>query len=472
MEGAHPPQRKVIYHPRRKIKCDGQKPRCTTCVVHESDCTYSAASRKTPSRKQVAIQRQRRECDLQSRVETLEHQLGAVLEKVEKLERREDVSSPPTQAHSEGASRMTNQASGLPDLPSFQEVLPVVERYLATFNSIFPLFHPATLLQTVKSWYQNPHSRDPITWAVINVVLAVAHHTSSPGDWPPIGNTATYLNNVQSVLTEVIMRQTDLANVQVLLGLSVLFWSAEDSGPALILIGTALRLAHSLGLHTRKSSKHYSHTMAMQRNRVFWMAYILDRDISLQTKLAPVQLDSDIDLDLPPSEADDDLAGFIFAADGHTKVNYFRARIELARIQGMVYDCVYSVSAQNLSSEERAQNATRILRSLDEWSSQIPPGFHAATLSQSSYPELSRYFCILYSTRLSCRALLSFGSASDSFHYSDWMQRLQEYGGEVATGQVVSHAPVPQGWQTLAEASREYIKLFETVTCMDTFFMR
>ncbi|KAI1780036.1 fungal-specific transcription factor domain-containing protein [Hypoxylon cercidicola] len=473
MDRTHPPQRKacdLCY--RRKIKCDGQKPRCTTCVIHKSDCTYNAASRKTPSRKQAAIQRQRRESDLQSRVETLEYQLGAVLEKVEKLEGKQDASSSTTPDRSDYAPGMADQAVGLPGLPSLQEVLPVVERYLATFNSVFPLFHPATLLQTVKSWYQNPRSRDPVAWAVINVVLAVVHHTNSPGDWPPIGNTAAYLNNVQSVLTEIIMRETDLVNVQVLLGLAILFWSAEDSGPALILIGTALRLAHSLGLHTKKSCKHYSPTLALQRNRVFWMAYILDRDISLQSKLAPVQLDSDIDLDLPPTEAEDDLAGFVFAADGHTKVNYFRARVELARIQGNVYDCVYSVSAQNLSSEDKAQNAARILRSLDDWSSRIPAGFHAATVSQAYYPELSRYFCILYSTRLSCRALLSFGSASDSFHYSEWMQRLEEYGGEVATGQDISHAPVPQEWQTLAEASREYIKLFETVISTDTFFMR
>lgn len=441
-------------------------------MVHKSDCTYNAASRKAPSRKQAAIQRQRREYDLQSRVETLEQQLSTVLKKVDKLERKQDTPSSATPAYSEDAARVANQSLGLPDLPSLQEVLPVVERYLATFNSILPLFHPATLLQTVKNWYQNPHSRDPVTWAIINVVLAVIHHTSGPNDWLPIGNTATYLNNIKSVLTEIIMRDTGLANVQIVLGLAILFWSAEDSGPALILIGTALRLAHSLGLHTRKSSRHYSSTLALQRTRVFWIAYILDRDISLQSKLAPVQLDSDIDLDLPPSEAEDDLAGFVFAADGQTKINYFRARVELARIQGYVYDSIYSVSAQNQSSEERAQSTARIIRLLDDWSSRIPLGFHSETLSQSNYPELSRYFCILYSTRLSCRALLSYGSASDSYHYSEWMQRLQDYGGEVATGRVISRAPVPHGWQTLADASREYIRLFRTLTSMDTFFMR
>ncbi|KAI0176331.1 fungal-specific transcription factor domain-containing protein [Hypoxylon sp. FL1284] len=468
-----PPHRKacdLCY--RRKIKCDGEKPRCSSCVVHKSDCTFNAASRKTPSRKQAAIQRQRQGSDLQSRVESLELQLSAVLSKLERLEGGQETSSSITPAYRQDAAALPSQTPGLSDLPPFQEVLLIVERYLASFNAVLPLFHPATLLHTVKDWYQNPRSRDPVTWAVINVVLALGHHTSSPGEWPPKGKRAVYLNNTLSVLSDIIMRETELVHVQIVLGLAVILWSAVESGPALILIGTALRLAHSLGLHTRKSSEHCSPTLALQRRQVFWMAYILDRDISLQAKLAPVQLDNDIDLDLPPSEAEDNLAGFIFAADGHTKINYFRTRIELARIQGEAYDCVYSVSAQNRNSRERAESVARVLGSLNDWGSRIPPGFHAVTLTQSCYPDLSRYFCILYSARLSCLALLSFGSPSDSFHYSEWMQRLQEYGGKVATGQVIARAPVPHGWPAFLAAAREYILLYETVTPKDTFCMR
>ncbi|KAI8630759.1 fungal-specific transcription factor domain-containing protein [Xylariaceae sp. FL1651] len=473
MEDHHPPQRKacdLCY--RRKIKCDGQQPRCSNCVVYKSDCTNKAASRKAPLRKQAALQRQRRETDLQSRVESLEIQLSTVLEKVKRLESNHFTPSSTASACSDDTAGVAKPASRLPDLPPLQEALPAVERYLANFNSVLPLFHPATLLQTVKSWYENPHSRNPVTWAIINVVLALAHHTSSMGDRTLIGNTATYLNNAQSVLTEIIMRETDLVNVQVLLGLVMLFWTAENLEPALILIASALRLAHRLGLHTRQSSKHLSPTLALQRSRVFWMAYILDRDISLQSRLAPIQLDSDIDLDMPPDEAEEDLAGFVFAADGHTKMNYFRARVELARIQGKVYDCVYSASTQNLSPEKRAQNATRITHMLDDWSSRIPPDFQPAALSRSRFSGLSKYFCILYSTRLSCRALISFASASDSFHYSEWMERLQDFGGKVAAGQIVPHAPVPQGWQELADASREYLMLFESVARTDAFFTR
>ena len=35
---------------RRKMKCDGQKPRCSHCVTYEIGCTYGAPSR-TPAPK-------------------------------------------------------------------------------------------------------------------------------------------------------------------------------------------------------------------------------------------------------------------------------------------------------------------------------------------------------------------------------------------------------------------------------------
>ncbi|KAI0429517.1 fungal-specific transcription factor domain-containing protein [Xylaria sp. FL1042] len=465
-----PPKRKACdFCYRRKAKCDGQQPRCSNCERFKCDCTYKAASRKVPSRKQAAIQRQHREFDLQSRVESLECQLKAVLEKVERLEKIDHTVAMPMCIQREDA---TEEGSSPFHLPPYRQVLPIIEHYLATFNVVLPLFAPATLLSTVQSWYRDPNSRDPVVWAVINVVLALAHHTSSLGDLAPIGDASTFLNNTQSVLTEVTMRETHLVNIQVILGLVMLFWTADDLGPALILVGTALRLAHKLGLNLRTSSDLYSPSLALQRNRVFWIAYILDRDISLQSGLAPVQLEGDIDLDLPPVESKDDLAGFIFCADGYTKMNFFRARVELAKIQGAVYNCVYSAYAQNLPLEERAQRRARIVNMLDEWRARIPPDFHPMALLRAHSPGLSRYLCILYSTSLSCRALISFASASDSFHYSEWMKQLQEYGGKIVMGRNNSHAPVPPGWQALADASREYMGLSKTVTLIDPFFTR
>ncbi|KAI1392649.1 fungal-specific transcription factor domain-containing protein [Hypoxylon trugodes] len=476
----HPSRKACDLCYRKKIKCDGETPRCSPCVIYKSDCTYKASSRKTPSKKQAAAQRQFREDSLQSRIKTLEDQLSTVLEKVDKLEKQsgsEQNTPNSTPRHaSEEDTMVANWASSLPpilELPPLQEVLPIVEHYLATFNTIMPLFHSETLLQKIKDWYENSHVRDTVTWAMINVVLALSPHTGWSNNVAQTGNAAVYLNNAQSVLTDVIMGKIDLINIQVLLGIVILFRTADDLRPALILTSTALRLAHRLGLHNRKASEYLCPVVSLQRNRVFWIAYILDRDISLLSRLAPIQLDGEIDLSLPPSEATDDLTGFVFAADGRTKLNFFRARVELARIQGKVYESIYSPSAQNANSEERTKNVSRTLRMLDEWSSGLPTEFSLASLSQANVPELSRYLCLLYATPVSCRALLCCASAWDSYHYSKWVGRVQDYGEQVVTGQVVSHAPtLPHGWKQLVDESREYLKLFATVIPRDSYFIR
>jgi hypothetical protein len=440
-------------------------------VLHDSDCTYKAASRKVPSRKQAELRRQRREQDLQSRVESLECQLTTVLERLQGLEENRGGAAHLAATLEEDLSPHANDCANLPSLPPLQEALPVIEHYLATFNSVLPLFHPPTLLQTVRTWYQAPHSSDAVSWGVINVVLALAHHTSSTDHGCETGNAATYLNNAQSVVAEIMMRDATLPSVQVLLGLAMLFWSIDDLQPALILVGTALRLAHRLEIHSRKASEYCGASLSLQRSRVFWMAYILDRDISLQSRVAPLQLDTDVDLDLPPLDSEDDMAGFIFSVDGQTKMNYFRARVQLAQIQGNVYNSVYSTSAQNQDPEERARGAGRIMTALDNWRREIPPDFQIASIRPCRFSELSRFLCLLYSTCLSCRALTTFASASDSFHYSEWIRTVREYGGKVAAGQEISHAPIPQGWHALVDASREYMEFFNTIQCTDRFFL-
>ncbi|KAI0899105.1 fungal-specific transcription factor domain-containing protein [Annulohypoxylon nitens] len=463
---------------RKKIKCDGQSPRCSACVVYNTDCTFQAASRKTLSRKQAAAQRHLKEDALQSRVKTLEDQLTSVLQKVENMERlsdsRQDVASPMLPIIRGGCNRLANQASLALhlELPPYQDILPIIEYYIANFNSVFPLFHPETLLKDVRNWYRDSHTRDPVLWAMINVVLALALRTSRPGEIAPIGSTEIYLNNAQSVLTQAIMCETTLMNIQILLGIAILFWTADDLRPALVLIATAMRLSHQLGFHSRKCSEHLSQAAALQHNRVFWIAYILDRDISLYCKLAPIQLDSEIELDLPPLDAEDDHTGFVFAPDGRAKLNFFRARVELAMIQGKVYECAYSASAQKFTSEERSQKARQIFGMLDEWTLKIPPIFNASTLRQTSMPALSRYFCILYSTSLSCRTLISYASALDSFHYSRWMRNVQDYGRKVVEGQGASEIPIPQRWQELVSECREYMRLYATVVPSDDFFVK
>lgn len=199
------------------------------------------------------------------------------------------------------------------------------------------------------------------------------------------------------------------------------------------------------------------------------MAYVLDRDTSMLARVAPIQRNCEVDLDLPPKELKDDFAGFIFTTDGLTAMNFFRARVQLARIQGRIYEHVYSLAAQNATSEERARNIASVLQALDDWSAQIPPEFRAMVLTYGGCAGVSRYFCILYGIRLGCRALISHASSRDSFHYSKWVEDVQDYANANTAEQVLTQAPISKGWQALLEESRDYMALFEMAASGDPF---
>jgi len=440
--------------------------------VYDSECTYKAASRKVTQRSHGSS---KEENGLQSRVESLEARLNEAAERIGRLESLSTQTRitpellPLAGGHRENnelAEEIRSPASM--ELPPIQEIMPVVEKYLTTFNSFLPLFDPRTLLCFVENWYRIPHRRDSITWAAINVVLALGHRESDPEGKDLTESIAEYTHNAQSMLTEVVMGDTDLINVQVLVGLVLLFQGAQDLGPPTILIATALRLAHKLGLHTRRSYEHLNFSLALQRNRVFWLVYILDRDISMRTRQPPLQVDSDIDLDFPPNEPGNNEAGFVFAADGHSKLNFLLARVQLARIQGSVYYELYSVRAQNYSPYERAENLTHVSHMLDNWNSHVPREFSPSLLSQAIRSELSRNFAILYATHLSCRSLVRQAHSWDS----QWVRSLQEYGKMAAEGLATSPVSLPEGWETLVNESREFMGLFTNVERKDTAFVQ
>ncbi len=451
---------------KKRIRCDAQKPRCSHCVVYESECTYVCVSRKTTLRKK---QKGKEEEALQLRVKDLETQLKLLSREVESLKSHTPIDQTievlPSITEAEGVSPTGGSShNATKNLPPLREVLSMVERYLATFNSVFPIFHPATLLDMVKKWYQHPKNRDPVTWAAINVVLALALRLEHPDKQNSVGSITEHVNNARSVLTEVVMGDTALINVQVLVGLVLLFQGARDLWPPTVLIATALRLAHRLGLHTRRSSARLDACVALQRSRVFWMAYILDRDLSMRTRQAPVQLEADIDLDLPADEPDDDHAGYVFKANSRSKMNVFRARVQLARIQGRVYDYLYSEQARNSSAEERTHNMESIRAMLEVWSAQVPSDFSPSVLLDESALRLSRFFCVLYSTRLICLFLISHTHSWNS----KWVNRLQDYGRKAAAGETIPTTLLPPGWQTLVDESRSFMSLFMSIPQKDS----
>lgn len=174
---------------RRKMKCDGQKPRCSHCVTYEMDCTYGAPSRTSaPKKRRSHAKGEDRASITQGRLGRLESLVQLVTDRLDIVEKKIEVES--LLQHKEPGAIATmmplkitrseddNDSPKSMVLPPSEQVIPIVHIYLQDFNSVLPLFHADTLLRLVHDCYGCASvDRDPVAWAAIHVVSALARDT-------------------------------------------------------------------------------------------------------------------------------------------------------------------------------------------------------------------------------------------------------------------------------------------------------
>jgi hypothetical protein len=158
-----------------------------------------------------------------------------------------------------------------------------------------------------------------------------------------------------------------LASVQALLGMSLLMLGTPHQGPVSVLTSSAIKLAHKIGLHRQCQDPRLSALEIEERNRVFWIAYCLDKEISLQTGQPPTQDDEDMDVDLPFENN-----GALTRLGKTNSMDYFGFRSRLAMIQGQIYKRLLSVKATKQSAAERAMAAKELGIQLLTWRSSVP----------------------------------------------------------------------------------------------------
>jgi len=410
--------------------------------------------------------------NMQGRLGQLESLVQQMSERLDVIERRNEV-EPPLQhdnvneistAISLNITRneVDNASPKSLILPPLEQVLPVVQTYLQDFNSVLPLFHADTLLRLTHNFYSvGVLQRDPVVWAAINVVLALArrHHLVASHDIP---SATVCLSRAESVLSRVVLGDIQLLNIQVLVGMVMLLQAAQDTKPALILIATTIRLAHGIGLHDRTHSAHLDSLHMRQRAYVFWLVYILDKDLSMRSKQASVQIDDDINLELPSStvlqhnedrsklDSSDGTLGVMSTADGTVKMNYLTARIQLAAVQGAVYNYIYSTRSRKRSPEERSHALQSVASALEQWKAFIPSEFMASAGSRRVAPAMLRFLRTLHSTSLACTTLIYQAHAWDV----EWVASIRRYGSQGI------QPLLPPKWEVLVGEARDLLVLF------------
>ncbi|XXH02123.1 hypothetical protein Hte_008491 [Hypoxylon texense] len=255
-------------------------------------------------------------------------------------------------------------------LPPKDKALELIRKSFDGFHSAYPIFDQASFLY--KFEYMDINMSDPSWWACLNVVLALAHRFEEPASLEKREDLEAwgFFQNALAVSNQLVTLHSTLASVQALLGMALVLQGTPNQGPVSLLTSSAIKLAQRMGLHKRCQDTSLNAAEIEERKKVFWVAYALDKDISLQTGQPPTQDDDYMDVEFPfqnwstlnnPSESD--------------SLDFFHFRVKLALIQGQIYHRLCSVEATRKTPCERRLAARELESMLRAWRATVPVDF-------------------------------------------------------------------------------------------------
>jgi hypothetical protein len=174
-------------------------------------------------------------------------------------------------------------------LPPFQDALPLVQMYFADFNQFFPLFHESSFISLMAERYLSEaicRDKDPAWWASINVVLSMACRLRAMTPDAAANDdqrSMEYLQNASALAQGLMLYGSSLSTVQAVLGMAIIIHGTATPGCYAVLVAAVVRLTHMIGLN-RQDQYDPALTPAEieHQKRVFWIGYILDKDISFR----------------------------------------------------------------------------------------------------------------------------------------------------------------------------------------------
>ncbi|KAF8251868.1 hypothetical protein K440DRAFT_647294 [Wilcoxina mikolae CBS 423.85] len=309
----------------------------------------------------------------------------------------------------------------------------LVRDFFRGFNMLFPLFHQPTF----EAFFERQYSNDPPVnsgwYAAFNVVLAiscrlrVSHPPSHEPAAVPVGSHISeawkYFQNAATVLTELLLRNSDLMSIQAILGMALFMQGTANPQPSCFLVAAAVRISTSIGMHRRGSSFGLSPTETQQRRRIFWILYILDKNMALRTGRPPCINDDDCNVELPDEHALDGIGEFPLN-NSKAKFNLFRCMVNFAMIESKVYMQLYSAKASKQSDGELLNTIGDLDRELEEWKDSVPAEFSPdSDLSSIGHSEKFMHFMLVHFTYYNCLTTVH----RMSIHHGYWTSRLSNY---------------------------------------------
>ncbi|KAK9387692.1 fungal-specific transcription factor domain-containing protein [Lipomyces mesembrius] len=257
----------------------------------------------------------------------------------------------------------------LPDMETANQCL---EIFVSILCPMLPVFTLDEMHRIMNSVYSDKRFRI-VDYCAMCAILAIGLRmqtiefpgfrsigdTMPPKAFPSLQETVEqswgYFMNAMSYLNELVCGASSITAVQTLLALGLYLDGSDSAEVAYMINANAGRIAQCIGLHSKSSSYGLSEDEAHRRQRIFWICYIIDKDMSLRTGRPPFIYDQDVSTDTP------------------TGINsIFSYMIRFSQIQSRTYTRLYSAAASRVSETELLDTIGELDKELLEWRDSMP----------------------------------------------------------------------------------------------------
>ncbi|TAQ88844.1 hypothetical protein B7494_g2839 [Chlorociboria aeruginascens] len=314
------------------------------------------------------------------------------------------------------------------ELPSESSAVVLIDEAFQSFIKYFPIFDQQSFMQLFHDHYSGCTPNDPGWWACVNVVLALAHRFRAMRTFKTEHENkqaCNYMHNAVSVVSELTMLHNSLPAIQALLGMTIVLQGTPNPWLCSVLLAAALKLAQTMGLHRHNQNPSLAEWQIEERKNVFWIIYILDKDISLRAGHPPAQDDDDMDVELPSRM----VSNLPLTMSGVDTISFFDARIRLAVIQGRIYKKLYSVKATRQSHVQKLAATRELDIILRNWRSTLSIDFEENEIIELGAPITAAilHIIILRMSYVKCMIILHLPSSLGNNPTINALLGLQDY---------------------------------------------
>ena len=264
----------------------------------------------------------------------------------------------------------------------------VVFKYFAIENHVFPIFGFASFHNRLRMHHAGAETLDdPALLAGLHGVLAACgpHLQLAEADFNEAA-ARKHLHTALSYTNKIILQPPTTMGVQALACIVACLQHPIFSDISSInLLAVAIRMAYSLHLHRLDEFVGISPADRLERIRVFWCLYILDKEIALQSDAPPLIDDDNIRVIDPRMFSEDEL-GLVQSSDKSVVLNMFTARQRLARIASKIWKELRTFKAQHRPKREVLELTMRLNEELAQWKTEWCK-FGSATDAAAMWPE-------------------------------------------------------------------------------------